>query len=1290
MAKKTIKKKPVTNKSVTTASAPIVYPAAAPLSEKIENYIIPSATTDNLLNYSIANNRFQVPVQIPYAKQLPYGQELSDDVLLRQVYAESAFNPKAVSKAGYKGLGQIGEDVIESYKKATGVKNVDPFNINDNLAVQKWAMTNLYNADFINRPDQDPEIRLAKTLAAYNWGRGNLSDYLSEQKKKGVDIYNSKDWINNLPKETKDYIEKILYKSNDQFNEEFKKAIGNDKYKNITQRFIYDPNKVVIDDNMGQWAHPGEVTRIASNDITMKGVPYPVLGVGADGEQRMMYPNEEHTFNEAPVTEYPMMQAKHGGWLNKYQSGTTNAQPTLSFATRPVGAINVGITADNTSTTVNTPRGQVSTGYKTNANVSPQMSKQVAEAQAQARGDRSFKKPIRAGYAVDNTGTRLSNPGANVSAVTSTASINAPEIGYVAPHKVSVGDIVGGAITSIPLAAGAVAAAPLVESAMAAPLFSGAPAWATFGTALDAAAVPGAAKAFTEGNYLEGALSALPVGIGLAKQAGSAIKDGYNLFNTEKRVAEIGNEANAATHAAEEATTATSGQKPYVFKKQPILAGAEGQVHRDAVDIVNREYNTALKEAAERNIPVGAYNHPDRPSMLVADQVGHDYVMPEGMTHDQLNQVALRFSGQKFSPQEANTIVESLVAHNPELRGIIDKVNANSILNGVASNVHPNDIVVGHNYFENGIEPPMHDLYDHIGSLQEHLPENRGLSDFVYSPESLEKIKNLTTKDVAKYKKDGGLIYANGGKISKEELEYLQSVAAEDFASNPRNAEIERQKQELQLRTKQQEQSIDKEQAKRMLLQKLKEYSGNNTEEDDDYFYPSETTTPKQVVKDNYIYVNPGDKVTRTSIQGEMPRKPVNAVDDGIFLAFADAIQEYKERYPDKPLPRISSGLRTRAQQEELYANRGSNRYPVAKPGTSKHELGQALDIVFDNGGSDEDYQRLANLMSPRGFKWLGDYDKVHFEVDPNYPKTYVSDEGNVLMTGQMPSTKLDVTRPKPRAFQDGGWLTQYQDGSIVMPPDVMTDPRKLAQWMKDYPEFHANVNTPTSVNSERNMPYATSDNTNVVINTPKGPINTGTRNAPNIQVPGGGVSKNTVKDIEIVLDLAEFYPPTAVAAYIGGIPFTIMDLYDDYKKGSQPAEYVLDALGLIPGEKLGSKAASELLNLANFGVDVKDYPEHKYGGKTWLGEYAQGGEVFSAGGEKHKVYKKESPTGNGKGVKGHIMVTHPTKDKGKWDTIDLTKIAGAKTVAQGVAATKKWHKENPEYKLGGWLKSYK
>jgi hypothetical protein len=66
----------------------------------------------------------------------------------------------------------------------------------------------------------------------------------------------------------------------------------------------------------------------------------------------------------------------------------------------------------------------------------------------------------------------------------------------------------------------------------------------------------------------------------------------------------------------------------------------------------------------------------------------------------------------------------------------------------------------------------------------------------------------------------------------------------------------------------------------------------------------------------------------------------------------------------------------------------------------------------------------------------------------------------------------------------------------------------------------------------------------------------------------------------------------------------------------------------------------------------------------------------LTAGNEKHLVYKKTNKIGKGK--PGDIMVNHPTKDKGKWDTINLTQKAGAKTVKQGVAATKKWHKENP------------
>lgn len=71
----------------------------------------------------------------------------------------------------------------------------------------------------------------------------------------------------------------------------------------------------------------------------------------------------------------------------------------------------------------------------------------------------------------------------------------------------------------------------------------------------------------------------------------------------------------------------------------------------------------------------------------------------------------------------------------------------------------------------------------------------------------------------------------------------------------------------------------------------------------------------------------------------------------------------------------------------------------------------------------------------------------------------------------------------------------------------------------------------------------------------------------------------------------------------------------------------------------------------------------------------------FTAGDEKHKVYKKTTKRGEGK--VGDIMVNHTSKNKGSYDTISLTRTAGVKTVKQGVAAEKKWHKNNPKVPKG-------
>lgn len=63
----------------------------------------------------------------------------------------------------------------------------------------------------------------------------------------------------------------------------------------------------VIIDPMGQWAHPGEITKIPSGNITMNGVNYPVLGIDDQGNHQMMYPNQDYQFPGNSVTEYPQV-----------------------------------------------------------------------------------------------------------------------------------------------------------------------------------------------------------------------------------------------------------------------------------------------------------------------------------------------------------------------------------------------------------------------------------------------------------------------------------------------------------------------------------------------------------------------------------------------------------------------------------------------------------------------------------------------------------------------------------------------------------------------------------------------------------------------------------------------------------------------------------------------------------------------------------------------------------------------------------------------------------------------
>lgn len=81
------------------------------------------------------------------------------------------------------------------------------------------------------------------------------------------------------------------------------------------------------------------------------------------------------------------------------------------------------------------------------------------------------------------------------------------------------------------------------------------------------------------------------------------------------------------------------------------------------------------------------------------------------------------------------------------------------------------------------------------------------------------------------------------------------------------------------------------------------------------------------------------------------------------------------DRLLGRPVP-VVSGLRTRAEQEVLWARRRANPYPVARPGRSDHERGAAVDIARGDVRAVLAVADAAGLCRP-----LPDTDPVHFVV---------------------------------------------------------------------------------------------------------------------------------------------------------------------------------------------------------------------------------------------------------------------------------------------------------------------
>jgi D-alanyl-D-alanine carboxypeptidase/Putative Flp pilus-assembly TadE/G-like len=72
----------------------------------------------------------------------------------------------------------------------------------------------------------------------------------------------------------------------------------------------------------------------------------------------------------------------------------------------------------------------------------------------------------------------------------------------------------------------------------------------------------------------------------------------------------------------------------------------------------------------------------------------------------------------------------------------------------------------------------------------------------------------------------------------------------------------------------------------------------------------------------------------------------------------------------------VVSGLRSRSQQQALWERRATNPYPVARPGTSDHERGLAIDVPRAEVADLRRVARAAGLCQP-----LPVTDPIHFIV---------------------------------------------------------------------------------------------------------------------------------------------------------------------------------------------------------------------------------------------------------------------------------------------------------------------
>lgn len=142
-----------------------------------------------------------------------------------------------------------------------------------------------------------------------------------------------------------------------------------------------------------------------------------------------------------------------------------------------------------------------------------------------------------------------------------------------------------------------------------------------------------------------------------------------------------------------------------------------------------------------------------------------------------------------------------------------------------------------------------------------------------------------------------------------------------------------------------------------------------------------------------------------------------------------------------------TSGYRSPKRQADLWADRANNPYPVAPSGTSRHERGEAVDIVL---ADEKQRAKFTAILKSHGFTWGGDFkrsDPIHYEyrAEGVLPSRERPDDLAALVAPPKRATRPDdlaalVAPPKPVARVRPDDLA-----ALVAPPKRATRPDDLS-----------------------------------------------------------------------------------------------------------------------------------------------------------------------------------------------------------------------------------------------------